>query len=314
MYAPPEGNASALRALANGAARPVEVESTLAAAGVEDWIVRGRVALKAEAFGMAHESFRRAAAIDENSVEALRGGATAAGALRQLPQETEFLRKRVADTPRNSAVRAALSYALAMAGDMEAAMAAAVEANQVDPSSPYPLEQMASVLADVGASAKLQTVAEELVTRFPEREDSRYYNATSLFLRDRTAEAREEIRRHLALHPKDAPGHNLQGILCAVDNDLSCARSAFEASLKLNPRDASVYTNLAKVHLELGQRKEAVDLLGKRSRSIQRRSRQEIGSEHWRRTKKAAAGIRHAALVACGVSSSPLRWSATVAA
>jgi spermidine synthase len=260
MYAPPEGNAPAVRALANRAARPVEVESALAAGGAEDWIVRGRVALKAEAFGMAHDSFRRAAAIDGNSVEALRGGATAAAALQQLSQETEFLRKRAADAPRNSAVRTALSYALAMAGGMEAAMAAAVDANQVDPDSPYPLEQLASILADVGDSARLQPVAEALVARFPDREDSRYYNATSLFLRNRIREAQEETSRHLDRHPNDARGHNLRGILCAAAKDRACARSAFEASMRLNPRDASVYANLGRVHLELGNLEEATSL------------------------------------------------------
>ena len=260
MYAPPEGNAPTLRALANRAVHPGEVESVLAKARAEDWIVRGRVALKAEAFGMAHDSFRRAAAINNDSVEALRGAVTAAGALQQLPQEIEFLRKRAAEAPRNSAVRVALSNALAMAGDMEAAIAAAVDANQVDPESPYPLEQLASILADVGDSAKLQPVAEALVTRFPDREDSRYYNASSLFLRNRIGEAQEETRRHLARHPKDARGHNLRGILCATAKDLSCARSAFEASLQLNPRDASVYTNLGNLHLELAQREDAIRL------------------------------------------------------
>ena len=258
MYAPPEGNTPALRALASRATHPVEVASVLAAAGAEDWIVRGRVALKAEAFGMAHDSFRRAAAIDENSVEALRGGATAAAALQQLVQEIDFLRKRAADAPRNSAVRVALSYALAMAGDMEAAMAAAVDANQIDPESPYPLEQLASILADAGDSAKLQPVAETLVARFPDREDSRYYNATSLFLRNRIREAQEETRRHLARHPKDARGHNLRGILCAMVKDLACAQAAFDTSLQLDPRDASVYVNLANIHLELGQREAAI--------------------------------------------------------
>ena len=33
------------------------------------------------------------------------------------------------------------------------------------------------------------------------------------------------------------------------------------SALRLNPRDASVYTDLAKIHLELGQREEAIGLL-----------------------------------------------------
>ena len=126
--------------------------------------------------------------------------------------------------------------------------------------SPYPLEQLASILADVGDSARLQPVAEALVTRFPDREDSRYYNATSLFLRSRTEEAQEETTRLLALHPLHARGHNLRGILCAALKDRSCARSAFEASIRLNPLDASVYANLGNLHLEQGNVEEAIAL------------------------------------------------------
>lgn len=260
MYAPPEGSAPRLREMADRATRPVAVASALAAARAHDWIVRGRVALKAEAFGMAHESFRRAAALDPGSVEALRGGASAAAPMGGLAEEIDWLRDRGVEAPRNSAVRIALSYALAMSGDMNAAMAAAVQANQIDGESADALEQLASILADVGDSAGLQPVAEALVARFPDRADSRYYNATSLFLRDRMAEAQEETSRLLAMNPKHARGHNLRGILCATAKDLTCARAAFEASLRLNPRDASVYTNLGNIHLELGNPERAIAL------------------------------------------------------
>ena len=259
MYVPPPGNAPTLRALTSRAALPAEVTSVLAAATEEDWILRGDIALKAEAFGMAHDSYRRATTLDDRSVEAMRGGVTAAAALQSLEQEIEFLRGRAAKAPANSAVRVALSYALALAGDMEGAVSAASDANRADPRNPYPLEQLASVLADLGDS-KLQHVAQALVAQFPERKDSRYYNASSLFLRDRIGEAREETSRHLARHPDDARGHNLQGILCAAAKDLACALAAFEESRRLNPRDASVYANLGNVHLELGQRAEAIAL------------------------------------------------------
>ena len=260
MYAPPEGNARRLRAMSNRAARPAEVASALAAARAEDWIMRGNVALKAEAFGMAHESFRRATALDDRSVEALRGSATAAAAMQQLAEETEWLRQRAAEAPNNAALRVALSYVLAMAGQMDAAVAAAVDANETDPGSPYPLEQLASVLADLGDAARLEPLANALVTRFPDRADSRYYRATAHFLRNRVGEAQKETSRLLELNPNDARAHNLRGILCASANDLACAKSAFDASLRLNPRDASVYANLGNVHLELGNPIDAIGM------------------------------------------------------
>jgi spermidine synthase len=260
MYAPPAGNAPRLRELAERVVRPVEVASALAAARAEQWMIRGRVALKADAFGMAHESFRRAVALDASSVEALRGGVSAAAPLEALAEEIEWLRERALEAPRNSAARVALSYALAMAGEMDAAVTAAADANRIDPESPYPLEQLASILADVGDSASLQPVAEALMTRFPDREDSRYYNATSLFLRNRMKEAQEETSRLLAVNPTHARGQNLRGVLCAAMKNPLCAKSAFDASLRLNPRDTSVYANLANLHLEQGNMDEAIAL------------------------------------------------------
>lgn len=56
------------RALAAGAALPAAVAATVQSAGAEDWTARGAAALGAEAFGMAHESFRRALALDSRSV------------------------------------------------------------------------------------------------------------------------------------------------------------------------------------------------------------------------------------------------------
>ena len=74
MYAPPDGNAPALRALAARAQQPAAIATQLGAARAGDWIARGDAGLKAEAFAMAHASFRRAADLDTRSFEAMRGG------------------------------------------------------------------------------------------------------------------------------------------------------------------------------------------------------------------------------------------------
>ena len=251
MYAPPDGNAPGLRALADGARPPPVISAMVSAARASDWIARGEAGLKAEAFGMAHESFRRAVLIDSRNFDAWRGAVTAAAGSGRIPEETQWLRAAAAGDPQNAAVRTALSYALAITGDMEGAVTSALDANRIDPVSPQPVEQLASVLADLG-EPRLASVAETLVARFPMREDSRFYQATALFLQNRHDEAQRVIGALLDMHPRHARAHNLRGIICAARQNHVCAIEAFEASLKLDPRDSAVYVNLGHVHLERG--------------------------------------------------------------
>ncbi len=251
MYAPPDGNAPGLRALAESARQPPVISAVVSAARASDWIARGEAALKAEAFGMAHESFRRAVLIESRNFDAWRGAVTAAAGTGRLPEETQWLRSAAGGDPQNAAVRTALSYILAITGDMEGAVTSALDANRIDPASPQPLEQLASVLADLG-EPRLASVAETLVSRFPMRDDSRFYQATALFLQNRNDEAQRVISALLETHPRHAKARNLRGIICAARREHTCAIEAFEASLKLDPRDSAVYVNLGNVHLERG--------------------------------------------------------------
>jgi spermidine synthase len=251
MYAPPDGNAPTLRALAERAARPAAIAASVGAARAGDWIARGNAALRAEAFGMAHDSFRRAAALESGNVEALRGGAMAAAAAGLVAEETKWLRERAGHEPQNAAARTALSHVLAIAGDMQGAVAAAAEAVDLAPDRPEPLEQLASVLADTG-DVRLASVTETLVGQFPAREEGRFYQATSLVMRNRHEEAERVLDALIAANPRHAKARNLRGIICATRGDLGCAIAEFEASLKADPRDSSVYVNLGHAHLERG--------------------------------------------------------------
>ncbi len=251
MYAPPDGNAPALRALAARAQQPAAIATQLGAARAGDWIARGDAGLKAEAFAMAHASFRRAADLDTRSFEAMRGGVIAATGTGRITEETRWLRERASEEPQNAAVQTALSHVLAIAGDMEGAVAAALEANKAAPDSPQPLEQLASVFADLG-EPRLASVAETLVKRFPMRDESRFYQAAALFLQQRHDEAQNVLGALLDVNPRHARARNLRGIICATKGDHACAIAAFEASLKLDPRDSTVYVNLGNAYLERG--------------------------------------------------------------
>jgi tetratricopeptide (TPR) repeat protein len=142
---------------------------------------------------------------------------------------------------------------------MKSAVNAALEATSIAPDSPQPLEQLASVLADLGES-RLSPVADMLMRRFPTREDSRFYQATALFLENRHGEAERAIGLLLDAHPRHARALNMRGILCAARQDHACAIAAFEESLRRDPRDSAVYVNLGHAHLERGDVKAAAEL------------------------------------------------------
>ena len=259
MYAPPVGNTARLRALTARADLPDAVAAALKRADGKDWTARGAAALRAQAFGMAHESFRRAVALDSRSAEALRGSTDAAAGAQTYDEETTWLKSLAAAEPDNAPVRVELAHVLAASGLADQAIAAALEATRIDPVRAGPLEQLASIYADLGDGARLTPVASELLRRFPVGEEARYYQAVALFLEQRAAEAHAAIRTLLNMNPRHAKGQNLLGVVCAAFGDQECARAAFETAMRLNPRDSSVYVNLGYLYLGRGDRRAAID-------------------------------------------------------
>ncbi len=256
MYAPPEGNAGGLKALATSAA-PAVVAERVQSAGAADWMARGNAALQARAFGMAHESFRRTLALDSRSAIALRGSSDAAAQERTLLQEIEWLKMMARDESDNAPVRVELSHVLATLGKTEEAIAAARDAVRIDPARPEPMEQLASIIADAGDGVRLTPIADELVKRFPSREDGRYYQAAAAFLAGRATDVESPIRALLTANPNHAKGQNLLGVVCGSLGKHECAQAAFAAALTLNPRDPSVYVNLGYLRLARGDQQAA---------------------------------------------------------
>jgi spermidine synthase len=259
MYVPPGGNA-VLSTLAAGAAVPRAVVEKIERAGAADWTARGHAALRAKAFAMAHESFRRALTLNSRSPDALRGLTDTAAAANRLAEEVGFLKALAAGEPGNVAVRVELSHALATLGDVEEAIAAAMEGARLDPAGAEPLEQLASIFADVGDAMQLMPIADDLVTRFPARDEGHYYQGAALFLADRVNDAERSIRRLLRANPRHAKGQNLLGAMCASVGNHECAVAAFTAARELDPRDPSVYVNLAYLRVARGDLPAAAGL------------------------------------------------------
>ena len=132
----------------------------------------------------------------------------------------------------------------------------------LDPSNAAPLEQLASVFADLGDAAQLTSAADELMGRFPERNDGRYYRAVAMFLDGRAPDAERATHLLLSADPRHAKGLNLLGVICASRGEGECARKSFMQSLDVNPRDPSVYVNLGRLSLEGGNSAEAAEFFG----------------------------------------------------
>ncbi len=262
MHAPPEGQAARLRTIAAGAELPAAAASVVRNARADDWIASGDAALRAEAFAVAHESFRRAAALDSRSARALRGSTEAAAAMQRLAGEIQWLKTLAVAEPGNAAVRVELSHVMAAIGDAEGAIAAALDAARMAPASAEPLEQLASVFADLGDTLRLTSVADDLVSGFPARNEGQYYRAAALMLAGKAEDAERAVRTLLSLDPQHAKGLNLLGVICAGSGNGECARKSFAESMSVNPRDPSVYVNLGHLSLDEGHAAEAAALFG----------------------------------------------------
>ena len=259
MYAPPSGSAGRIRDLVTGGTLPAAVTAEVRDAGAEDWNARGSAALRAGAYDVARDSFRRALALDSRSAAALRGATEAAARSESLGAQTQLLETLAAAEPRNVEVRIELSHVLATLGRMNEAIAAADTALRIDPARPEALEQIGSVVADAGDGARLAPIANELITRFPAREEGLYYRAAAFFLQGRVPEADAAIMQLLKRNPRHAKGQNLRGVVCATLDNAECALAAFTESIRVSPRDPSAYINLGQFHLERGDPATAMD-------------------------------------------------------
>jgi Flp pilus assembly protein TadD len=250
-------NAAAIRHL--GAQPPPSVKALLDAATDAQWTSRGAMLLKAEAFGLAYDAFRRAATLNSGNPAALAGLSDAAAGMRGGNDERELLTSIAAREPANVAVRLELSRVLASSGNYDAAAAAASEAMRISPDEGRAAEQLASVLADAGDGERLAEISNALLARYPNRPDSHYYRGSALFMRGKPEEALVEAQRVIAIDPGHARAQNLLGAACATLGRRDCAEAAFQASIRANPRDASTYVNLGMFRLQSGNPHGAAD-------------------------------------------------------
>jgi spermidine synthase len=251
-----DDNAVALRQLAEASPKPPPVADALAHATAADWRDRGLMLLKADANRPAFDDLARSLTLDATDGAALDGLLRAAGSENRLI-EAEQLLKRLSADPAHAAAKLTLSRALAAQGEMEPAMRIPLDMLQANPADVPALEQLASILSDMGDATRLEPVVQQLVKDAPKNSWAHYYAASLFFIQNRPDVALKAARNAVAIDPTNAKAHNLIGACLASIGNIDAARTAFETSLKADPKAPATYTNLATLELQAGNRDRA---------------------------------------------------------
>jgi spermidine synthase len=244
-------NAHLLRVLADSATPPRAVAEAQRAASAATYRDRGWMLLQADAFRPAYDDFVRAVELDPTDTRALEGLIRAAAPLRRLADARTLL-SRLALDPTRVPTKLALSRLLASEGSYDEAVAIPFGIVQSDPNNIRALEQLASILSDVGDAERMRPVVSRLRAVAPSSEAAHYYSAALLFMEARLDLALKEARQVVAINPSHARAHNLIGASLASMGQREQARQAFQTSLQADPRDPATYTNLATLELEAG--------------------------------------------------------------
>ena len=248
-----DDNASDLRALAASSPKPPAVADALAAATPADWRDRGLMYLQADANRPAYDDLLKALDKNPDDAAALDALVRAAANLNRMGDAQTYVRRLSAD-PARIAARLTLSRVLASQGQIDEAVRIPFAILQTDQSNVPALEQLASVLSDVGDVSRLEPVVARLLNEAPKSTWSHYYAASMFFLQNRHELALRAARNAVALDATNAKAHNLIGAALASMGQTDAARTAFEASINADPREPGTYANLATLELQAGNR------------------------------------------------------------
>jgi spermidine synthase len=255
-------NEHVLERLSRSTPLPEPVARALADADARAWRNRGAMMLKAGAHDAAYTSFARAVAADSSDRAALDGLVDTALTIDRYDEALHTLRQVTADRPDDCGPLIALSKLHASAGRFDEAVAAAIRASEIRPTSADAMEQLASIYADLGDEQNLSPISAWLRRTFPDRSGTFYYSAAAEFLAGRLAPALEAIEHAVSIDGGSANVHNLRGAIHARLGRVADARAAFQTALTLDPRDSATYANYGLLELALGNREDAANLFG----------------------------------------------------
>jgi Flp pilus assembly protein TadD len=213
-----------------------------------------------DANGPAYDDYVRALTRDPSDAAALEGLVRTAILTKRGSDALAWLRALSASGPQQSAtVLIATSKLFAATDNRTDAVETAKRASDIsDPRDrPAALEQLASLYADAGESARLDAIVEELQQIARDRAATQYFAAVAAFLHGDAAQASRLAERAAAIDPGYAPVYDLLGAAYTRLDKPDQARAAFEKSLSFDAHDSTAYTNLGLLELAAGNRHAA---------------------------------------------------------
>jgi spermidine synthase len=247
-----DDNSSDLRALAASSPRPTAIAQAFASATPADWRDRGLMMFKADAFQLAYDDLARALEANPDDPVALDTLVRAAASANKIADAQAFVTRLASGE--HAPAKLALSRVLASQGNIEAALRIPLALLQANPADVPSLEQLASILSDVGDTARLEPVVQRLIKEAPKNTWAHYYAASLFFLQDRPEMTLQAARNAVAIDAANAKAHNLIGAALASIGQHDAARTAFETSIRVDPREPGTYANLGTLELQAGNR------------------------------------------------------------
>jgi Flp pilus assembly protein TadD len=255
-------NGASLMALLGSEGGPAIVRDARARAGAAQWRNRGDMMSRRDAPAIAYDDYIRALQADRSDRTALAGLVRTAILLHRGADALAWVKALAQSPPRREDVPTvdylvAQSKLLASIGEARDAIEAANQAAQFAPVSAAALEQLASLFADAGDTAQLDSTLDTMRRVSPEAPATHYYASASAFLRGDAREALTQALRATAIEPQYAPAYDLIGAAHTRLGQPDDARAAFHRSLSFDAHDSTAYTNLGVIELAAGNRQLA---------------------------------------------------------
>jgi spermidine synthase len=225
-------------------------------ASAAQWRARAEMMSRSDAYSIAYDDYVRALKIDPTDPSAL-DGFTRTALLTSRAQDALSWIKAL--TPERTTVPAdtASSRLLAASGHRSEAIETATRACAARPLAVAACEQLATLYADAGDSAQLDTVLQTLNEAAPGAAATHYYAAVSAFLRGDWQGALDAARRAIATDAKYSAAYDMAGAAHTKLGQAELAAQAFQTSLHFDAHDSAAYTNLGLLAIAAGNTADA---------------------------------------------------------
>ncbi len=211
-------------------------------------------------------------------VDDLKASASKEG-MRELP-DINKIREEAQKNPASAEAQATLAHALFRHGEYSEALPVFDTAIHLNPSDAQLFFERAKIRENTGHRANAIPDYEQAVFLDPKHVPAMLRAASLLRWEKDTTRSIGWCRRVVEIEPDNAEAHKLWGAALSQEGDYSRAIPEFEASLRSNPKDDSVLSDMAVAYEKTGDPRSAHDAYSRACQLNQRNSRACAGS--WR--------------------------------